>query len=754
MPRTETVWTVVILALALVCATPEAAEAANGGVRKDVEKRFDAAVKYYRVGEYDKAAKELDEMLKLSPTAAEAWWLREKVGLAQLTSFLRQPECELAAIQLLRSAGTRDEHLRRSPDEIKKLVKQLGESETPARNLAIHKLAASGPFAVPYLLDHACSNEPPSPTSKKLNAIITLRRIGAAGVAPLVAALWNCDDNAVGIIADLLSTTRDSRAVAPLMAIIENPRRSEFARKAATRALKQIEKPLPTPAAKAPKKKAAKPAGAAKRAKPAASRRNAAAACADLAERYYYADPVLIEVIPAKDRVIWTWNAAGKTFADSLNWKETPTYAYPRIMAHSLALRGLSTQPGSMRLKEIYVSNNYMYLEDAIAASDELAAKLESVIPLNEALGAPVIYASLKRAIDDRNGALARRCIESLRAIGDPRPHKGVASLISALAFKNLSVSANAAETLMHISPQGKLGGAEAVIDVIAVGLGARVRPRVAVVTTSDALAKFYLGALNRMTLRSARFNDLSDALRQAKNINRPIDVLLIDTRGNVKGVPVIVRNLRKDAVTASLPIILVGRKQDIEKLRGVCAGTVTAILPVAAEYKAIKSAFDLALAGRKAPSPTADIRKQEDLLRRVLTTIAVLPPKTAYPVEELSDAIAGMISGYPEDIRLLALKCVKRIGDSAKRDTVMALYTDADTPLVVRREAGDVFVALLPANPGLSDRQVKLLRNLTADPDPKIAACAVRALAIADIPDQERKRHTLDVDQKIPGLR
>jgi len=305
----------------------------------------------------------------------------------------------------------------------------------------------------------------------------------------------------------------------------------------------------------------------------------------------------------------------------------------------------------------------------------------------------------------------------------------------------------------MHISPQGKLGGAEAVIDVIAVGLGARVRPRVAVVTTSDALAKFYLGALNRMTLRSARFNDLSDALRQAKNINRPIDVLLIDTRGNVKGVPVIVRNLRKDAVTASLPIILVGRKQDIEKLRGVCAGTVTAILPVAAEYKAIKSAFDLALAGRKAPSPTADIRKQEDLLRRVLTTIAVLPPKTAYPVEELSDAIAGMISGYPEDIRLLALKCVKRIGDSAKRDTVMALYTDADTPLVVRREAGDVFVALLPANPGLSDRQVKLLRNLTADPDPKIAACAVRALAIADIPDQERKRHTLDVDQTRPPL-
>ncbi|MHA1517348.1 MAG: hypothetical protein ACTSYK_01975, partial [Alphaproteobacteria bacterium] len=301
MPRTATVWTVVILALAFVCVSPEVARADNGGVRKGVEKRFDAAVKHYRVGEYDKAAKELDALLNLSPTAAEAWWLREKVGLAQLTSFLRQPDCAPAAIQLLRSAGKRDEHLRSSPAELKKLVEQLGASEAPARNLAVHKLAASGPFAVPYLLDYACSDEKPSLTSKKLNAIITLRRIGVAGVAPLVTALWNCDDNAVAVVADLLSTTRDSRAVAPLKAIIENRRRSEFARKTAASALKQIEKPLPAPAVKTAKKKPAKSGKSTKRTKPATLRRNAATACADLAERYYYADPQLIEVIPARD---------------------------------------------------------------------------------------------------------------------------------------------------------------------------------------------------------------------------------------------------------------------------------------------------------------------------------------------------------------------------------------------------------------------------------------------------------------------
>ena len=483
-------------------------------------------------------------------------------------------------------------------------------------------------------------------------------------------------------------------------------------------------------------------------------RASAADACADLAERFYYADPTLVEIIPAKDRVVWSWSDKGAAFADRLVYKEVPTYAYPHVIAHALALGGLTLAPDSMRLRELYVSNNYMLLENALAASDQAAEQLKRVIPLNEALGTDVIYASLSRALKDANFTLARRAIESLRNIADPRPPQTANSLVAALAAKDLSVSASAAETLMRISPEAKLGGAPATVDVIAVGLGARARPRVAVATADPVLYHSLAQALDRFSLRSIRTGNVTDALNQARSTTRPIDALVIDTRADAESMPVIIKSIRDDAVTKDLPLVLVARQQDMEKLQAACAAIVTAILPVDPEVTAVKSAMDQALAQARPVAPSDDIRKHADILRRILATVAALPPQTGYPVKPLAALIAKLTAGYPEDIRLLALKALTRLKDSAHRDTAFALYADADTPPAVRREAGDTFVSLLVGNPKLDLAQRETLRTLTRDADSQLAACAVRALAIAGVPHLERKQHALETDAGIPGLR
>ena len=747
------VWTAVILTLVILCAAPAQADAAP--LRAKVKTKFDAAVKSYRLGEYDKAAKILDELLALSPTSEEAWLLREKVGLSQLTDFLKHPDSAKAAVLLLRSAGKRDDHLRRDTNEIKKLVQQLSASSSDVRRLAIHKLVASGPFAVPCLLDSACSRETASGSGSEVYAMIALRKIGIAGGPPLNVALWNANDSAVPVIADLLANAGDPCAVPPLRAIIENPKRPEFIRKAAASALKQILKPdlmVPLPLLKRKQlkdtEKSAKPIG-----KRPTSASTAAGACADLAERFYYADTALIEIIPPKDRVVWSWSAKGKTFAENLTYKDVPTYAYPRINAHLLAFGGIEFAPDSMRLKELYASNNYMYLEDALAASDKIAEDLKRVIPLNESLGTDVIYDSLKRALKDNNPALARRCIESLRNIADPRPTKGDNSLVAALAVKDVSVSANAAETLMRVSPEGKLGGAKTAVDVIAVGLGARARPRIGVVTADTALSRSIAKTLNAMTLRSIDFTNIADALAKAKGDTRPLDALIIDTRTNAAGTPVIVKNIRADTLTTKLPLVLIAHKQDMEKLQAACAGQVTAIIPPNAEVVTIKSAMDQSLANARPVTPGEDIRKQAAIVRRVLAAIAALPPQTEYPVRQLADLIAKLTAGYPDDIRILALKALTRLNDSAYSDTAFALYA-TDTSMAVRQEAGKTFVALLAGNPKIKLDQRNALRALTKDADTQLADCAVRALAIADIPHAERKQHTITTDVNIPGLR
>ena len=713
--------------------------------RSETEASFDAALKLYREGEYDKAADALDKVIEMSPTSEEALILREKAGMGMLVKMLMDPRLGQAAREILHKAAKEAERVQRDPATLKELISKLGSEDVAVRWGAIRHLTAAGPFAVPYLLDHALGDELPSGVSRKVAAWIALRKMKSSGIPALVVALRNADTDAAMPIVRMLAENPDARAVPVLAEIAQDEAHPGFLREAAAKALESMLGVPADPAVAKGKKRDSKN----RLAVPAMPQ--AADAALALALRYYYADPTLIEITPPHERVLWRWNGEGETYEQRLTFDEVPAFAHARMMAEDTLLAGMApghTNPG---LLELYICNSYVQLEDAIAAESERAEALAAVPAINESLGAKYLYPALGRALRDGNTLLARRCIEALRNVGDPRVPEGENTALTALAYPDKFVRVAAAETLISLSPTGDLGGGEDVVHVLAAGLGVSSREIIVLLTADDDLASSVAEDVTSWNMVPRIHADSAAVLGRIKDGLPPVNLFIVDTRIDGIAVPVIVQSVRKDARSAGLPIILLALQPAVERLRTSYGERVVAVLPVAYAPDALKTATEAALASAQADA-ASDVRENAELLRRVLRSAASLPPGTKYPAGMLAGAAAELLREYPDDIRILALGVIANLPDPRLQYTIYEIFADAEQPLEVRQHAGAALLRLLAVNGALESAQRDQLRAMTSDPDGILRSQAVHALAIASVPQAEREKRLLTIGANVPA--
>lgn len=723
-------------------AAPSAAKPAETADRVDLQKRFDAALKLYSQGQYEKAIAELDEIIKLDPTSHEAMTLREKAGMGTLVNWLKDPKTSTVARLILRKAAEESALVSRDKATIDKLIQDLGSDEVAVRWPAIRQLAAVGAVAVPPVLDVALSSESPVTGSRKVGALIVLRNMGPAATLPLVTALLHADDTSAARIAELLGENPDARALPALLCVAENPKDPTFLRDAAAKAADRILPPAPlSPAAKDNKESRKGEKGELKAA-PAPRAVDAAQACYALAQRYYYGDPSLVELTPLADRVQWSWNPAGKTYAERLVAKPTAVDSFSRVMAQDLIRLGLIQKHADPNLVELYVSNSFMLLEESpkdLAMQFEDAATANAVI---ESLGTEYLYLSLGRALRDSNTALARRAIDAIRNIGDPRaPREN--TLIAAMSYPDKVVRIAAAETLTHISPSGQLGGADDVVRVMAAGLGARVREVVVILSADELTTKRVAGVVKDAGMTAHPFDNVVDAMRRVKDAVPPANLLVIDTNQKKSDVAAVVESVRKDARSSALPILLLAPAENVEALRA--AGLKVAdVLPLNAEPAILKTAMEKAVAASQT-SAADDVRENTELVHRILIALSLLPAGTHYPVQGLGPVAAALLDlkGQANETRILALKVIGNLPGPGLRDRVYTVFVNPEQPAEVRRAAGEALLALLPTDPGLVREQRGRLRAMTnekAEADAALRAQAVHALALVAVPQVERE--------------
>ena len=693
--------------------TPASAQEKTG--RPELQQQFDAALKFYNDGQYDKAAAELDKILQMNPTSHEAMDLRQKTDMGLLIKMLQEPKVGDKIRILLRKSEEEAATFPHEPATIKALIEKSASDDIEARWTAIRQLTAIGAFAVPQLLDEALSNERMTSGSRKLAAFSALRSMGLAATPPLIVALRYAGDADADTLATLIAKNPDARAVPPLAAIAGNPTRPENVRKAASDALASM---ITEPGR--------------------AAQLNAADAYSDLAARYYYADPRLLELTSDAARGIWRWNPQGKSYADRLVFEPASPAAYPRLMAADAIMAGMEQKHSSPGLVELYICNNYMMLEDAAALKDKAPAP-EAVKTANEALGAEYLYLALGRALQDSNQPLARHCVEALASIGDPRP-PSENTLVRAMTYPDKFVRIEAALALLQLSPMGELGGTEETVRVIAAALGTPVRPRAAILTGDADLFQRLAKAVRGADLVCEMQKTTGEAVRRAKEPAAPLSVLVIDARVESDKTFAVVDSLRADVRSSKLPILLLTDSADVEKLQAQGKGRVAGVMALKADPEQVKVAIANAAESARGAIAAEDVRENLTLVRRILRAVAMLPPTTRYPKQDLSVAAAGFLRNQPDDMRVLALRAVANLPQPALRDLVFDTFAASSEPARVRRAAGTTLQKLLVVNPRISPQQQAQLRSLVNDADEVLRTCAIHSLALASIPQGERE--------------
>jgi hypothetical protein len=357
----------------------------------------------------------------------------------------------------------------------------------------------------------------------------------------------------------------------------------------------------------------------------------------------------------------------------------------------------------------------------------------------NEVLGAEYLYLALGRALKDSNQPLARRCIEALASVGDPRPPREN-TLVSAMTYPDKFVRIEAALALVQLSPMGELGGIDETVRVMAAALGAPVRPRVAILTGDADLFQRMAKAMQGADLVFEMQKAPGDVVRRAKDPASPLSVLVIDARVEGDKTIAMVDSLHADVRSSKLPIILLAASDEVEKLRADGKGRIAGVMALNADPAQVKVAIANAADSSRGSIATEDVRENVVLVRRILQAAAVLPPATRYPTQDLSIATAGFLTNQPNDMRILALRAISNLPQAMLRDLVFETFAASSEPVEVRREAGVTLQKLLVVNPRISPQQQAQLRSLTKDADELLRTCAIHGLALASIPQEERE--------------
>jgi HEAT repeat protein len=407
-------------------------------------------------------------------------------------------------------------------------------------------------------------------------------------------------------------------------------------------------------------------------------------------------------------------------------------------MAAEAILAGMEQKHSSPDLIELYICNNFMMLEEAAVLKDKAPAP-QTVKTANESLGAEYLYLALGRALKDGNQPLARSCVEALAGVGDPRPPRDN-TLVGTMSYPDKFVRIEAALALVQLSPMGELGGTDETVRVMAAALGARVRPRVAILTGDADLFQSLAKAIQGGDLIFEMQKATGDVVRRAKEPASPLSALVIDTRVEGDKTMAVVDSLRADVRSSKLPIILLAPSGEVEKLRAYGQGRIAAVMALNAAPAQVNVAVVNAAGSSHSAMAAEDVRENVMLVRRILQAVAVLPPATRYPTQDLSIATAGFLMNQPNDLRILALRAISNLPQPTLRDLVFDIFAASSEPAEVRREAGAALQKLLMVNPGISPQQQAQLRSLTQDADEVLRTCAIHGLAIASIPQGERE--------------
>jgi hypothetical protein len=677
---------------------------------------FDQAVLAFRAGDYAKATDLFGKVMVNNPDSQMAFIMRQRAGIDQLVKMLSHKDLEDNAYKVLVLAQQQQEKIRKDPATILDLIKKLNSKELPEQWRAKQDLVAIGEYAVPYLLG-VLAGEQDSSLGLTQDERLTMRALAqqtledmeGRAVMPLTSALGT-DDALIKVQACwMLEKAADARAIPALKTVAEDPSSAPNVKQAAVKACDTI----------------AKRAGL-------AAKMTAPEAHLSLAETYYYSDPRVVEYVRGLERVVWLWDAKGKSWPEKLFYKTVPQHMYNKLMAERLICLGLGIgqdesqlpvylnklgrlEPGDVRRKllALLIANNYGQMVEAGALASsavgtakgqvpaevaaESAKRADALLSLrlaNRLAGALCLNDALAREVKDGDFVEAKLCVEDIMALGDATISPADNALLKAVSSRSAAVRFAAAEALLALSPAGTMGGQGQVVANVIAACGAQVNPNVAVVTANQMLFDEMRGALSRTAVTTEKFGNVPDAIQRIATAPPFVNLLVIDARADRPHLSADLMLVRTSAATQIMPVVVIAAGGEVDALKKELGQKVVGV--VAADKGGAGVVPDIAAALKVSNVGDERTAASHEMLASLLIRLADVPPTTQYPLGAASVAVAGLLENQSDDIRVLAARALQNCGTVAVLDGLVTQFLDDNTPAELRLAVGQAAVAVL----------------------------------------------------------
>ncbi len=726
-----------VLMLCLATASSVwAQETAAAKAQATALEHFTQGVKHYRMGEHDKAMAAFDAAMKIKPSLRTALIMREAIGIDQLVKFLADDRYGAIAHEILVKAGEEAKSIRRDPEVIKELVKELRTPNIRERWLALQRIVGIGPFAVPFLLPHfevatggksGGAITAQEAATMRAGAAIAIGKMGARAVMPLVEGLKSDNVGLRSQVCDFLGKAGDIRAVPMLLMVAEDEKAPNELQQDARNAVRAI---LGDKAS-------------------AAIRGGAARAYYTLAEGYYYADPAVTDYVPHLLRVLWNWDNSAKGLPKRLTFREVPQYTYNELMAEKLIYEGFQAAGSGINNLGLLVANNYRQLIEArhIAsgagtignrpvAPDEAkeatarANRLEMVRLANRLLGVDCLHLALYRALADNHEGVAKLAIADLRALSAARQpalmpgevatatldrmkkpsERKANALVAALHSQTPSVSLEATETIFSVDPLGLIGGQDqAVANTIRL-TQTRIRPIALVISPDREYFKFLSGRLREISVHAVYALDFVAGSTRAKRQLPAITMIIVDSRTEDAKIGNIVDLFQADVRSRFMPILATAPDADVIAVKKAVGGRAQ-VISQASKPEDVKKKVIAMLARPDAKS--GDLARYERYLLQILNTLADVPTNTQYPLEGMVASLTDLLAWYPDHFRLPATRILGNVGNAKPLPFLMKLYLSDDTVGPLRIVAGSAAIKIVARGGRLSAEETKATREL-----------------------------------------
>lgn len=471
----------------------------------------------------------LDKLLEATPDDDTLNRLRSEYGTSSLLRMSRTPELKDAAAKLIEMSNAAATRMLRDPARISELIAKLGGDPIEEEE-AVLQLRAVGVAAVPSLLQ-ILNN--PSQAMVHASALRAVVEIGNPSVPPLLAALDAPNDGLRASAATALGYLGSLEAEPYLwQPALSDP--SAGVRASSKQALARILK-LP------PAKMDALAAEAVTARMVKASQEYS---------RHQHAWPVTGE--PAV--TLWVFDPQESTVIP----RQLSPLEADEILASRFAKLAIQLAP---ERRDVQVQA----LSTALAADMRLVGP-EGALPRGEGraydlaltTGRDVMDDTLKDALAHGNPLVALACLEVLEEVGTKDLLRKGTGLIAALNSPDRRVQFAAATAILRLDPNKPFPGSPRVVAILHRALENVLRPRAVVVQSSPKLAAELGGFVNELGYDSLVGYTGREAFRNAVGNG---DVELIVLHANIVRwtLSETLANLRADARTAGVPIVVVG---------------------------------------------------------------------------------------------------------------------------------------------------------------------------------------------------